>query len=74
MIWQLHHEKRPMGGDGEFIAQTEIGTGLEEDVIFRDWLEDVKERYPLPEGRQWVLVNEKSDRFVGRVEKAAPGE
>ncbi len=61
MIWQLHHQFKD--GHTEMISQTEIG-GEEEKSAERNWLADTIDKYPLPEGAKWLLVNEKSPFFV----------
>ena len=33
----------------------------------RNWTHDVQERYPLPEGARWLMVNEESEHFVWAV-------
>ncbi len=42
------------------------GTTPEKEM--RKWTRDVQERYPLPEGVRWLMVNEESEHFVWAVE------
>jgi len=36
----------------------------------RKWTKEIKDEYPLPDGAQWLLVNEKSEHFVWAAEPA----
>ena len=52
MIWQMHHERWPMGGDGEFVAQTEVDDGIDGQVAIGEWLKTLKKAgLVLPPGR-----------------------
>ena len=58
-LYQLHHQDKK-NGSCEMVAQNEICTQEEMKV----WQKDVAERHPLPEGKQWLICNEKSRHFV----------
>jgi hypothetical protein len=58
MLWQIHHQFQD--GHTEMIAQHE--EMLPEQM--RDWQKEIALDWPLPEGAQWLLCNEKSEYFV----------
>jgi len=58
-IFQIHHQDEK-NGSTEFIAQNEI----ENEEQMSAWTKDVTERNPLPEGKIWLICNEKSRHFI----------
>jgi len=58
MLLQLHHQFPD--GHTEFCSQTDIETHQE----IRKWEQETAEQFPLPEGAQWLVCNEKSRHFV----------
>ncbi|KKM60031.1 hypothetical protein LCGC14_1546020 [marine sediment metagenome] len=56
-VHQLHWE---FDNHTEFKSQTDAKTGEE----IRAWTEATKEEFHLPEGAQWLMVNEDSEYFM----------
>ena len=57
---QLQHQYRD--GTRDFVAQNEFESlGANRD--FQSWVDDVRSRHPLPDGAQWLVVDEKSKCF-----------
>jgi hypothetical protein len=58
MLQQLHYQFKD--GRTQFIAQKKIANHDE----FRNWLEDINQNHPLPDGAQLLVCNEDSEYFV----------
>ena len=62
-----HTEMRSQFSPDEALHGNPGGTVGEE---IQKWTKDVQERHPLPDGAQWLMVNEESEHFVWAVEPA----
>jgi hypothetical protein len=64
MLWQLHHQYKD--GRTEFCAQTEVfdSTPMAE---VHEFTRKNMEQFPPPEGAQFLMLNEKHERFVWAV-------
>lgn len=58
-LYQIHHQDKK-DFSCEMVSQNEINTHEE----MQEWQKDVAESHPLPEGKQWLICNEKSRHFV----------
>lgn len=59
-LLQLHHQFK---NRTEFIAQVDRRDLLSDDA-FREWVQELVDRHPLPKGARWMLCNDKSQYFV----------
>ena len=57
MLIQLHFEFKD---HTEFVAQITFSTTDE----LRSWAHEISDRFPLPEGAQWMFCDEGSEHFV----------
>lgn len=57
MLLQLHHQFKD---HNEFCSQKEINSDEER----RGWIKETQVNYPLPDGAQWLVCNEKSEYFL----------
>lgn len=68
MIYQIHRQRIDDPKATELVAQgdpSEVGVGADGIAEFtQNWIKDVAERSPLPDGYQWMVCTEESDRFV----------
>ena len=50
-------------------SQTDVSSQEE----IKKWVEETKKDHPLPEGAQWLIVNEESEHFLWAVEPIKVG-
>jgi hypothetical protein len=58
MLYQLHHQFKD--GHAEFVAQKDV----EHFSQLQDWLLDLWERHPPPEGAHWLAAFKGSEHFI----------
>ena len=67
MLYQLHHQSKEDTTVTEMVAQEESEEGTWWNEKVREWWKSIAEKYPLPEGFQWLMCNEKSEYFTNAV-------
>ena len=64
MLWQLHHQFKD--GHTEFKSQRESDPN--DKHWSNRWVEETVNTYLLPEGAQWLMVSEESERFIRQIQ------
>lgn len=73
MIYQLHHQDVSNLDETVFVAQAEPPLNVDLAKFLHEWIEDVKSRYPLPEGWQWLCCTEGYEHFKVGISGAEHG-
>lgn len=63
MLYQIHHQNKKDRSKTEFLAQSDI----ENEEQYKKFVRETQEKFPLPEGFDWLFCNEKSEYFIKTV-------
>ena len=63
MIYQMHLQDVADLAKTEWVAQSD-NFEADDTAAFRLWCVDVRDRHPLPAGKQWLVCSQESSHFV----------
>ncbi|KKN77606.1 hypothetical protein LCGC14_0358810 [marine sediment metagenome] len=70
MLIQAHHQPKSYAKSDRtnFVAQIDT----EEMPSLKEWMAEINQRHPLPDGMQWLICMEDSEHFIKQALPEAP--
>lgn len=63
MVFQIQHQNIFDTSETVLIAQAEPAADVDTTEFLSGWIEELKQRHPLPDGWQWLCCTEDSNYF-----------